>query len=45
MFYNNPDTNTEKVLVLDMDGTLADLYADPEWLPKLRAENLFGGGR
>lgn len=39
MFYNNPDTNTEKVLVLDMDGTMADLYADPDWLPKLRAED------
>lgn len=38
MFYN--DTNPgEKVLVLDMDGTLANLYADPEWLEKLRAED------
>lgn len=39
MYYNNTDPATEKVIVLDMDGTLADLYADPDWLPKLRAEN------
>lgn len=39
MYYNNTDPNTEKVLVLDMDGTLANLYADPDWLEKLRAEN------
>lgn len=24
---------------LDMDGTIADLYSVPEWLPMLRAEN------
>lgn len=24
---------------LDMDGTIADLYAVPDWLPMLRAEN------
>lgn len=24
---------------LDMDGTIADLYAVPDWLPKLRASN------
>lgn len=39
MYYNNTDPATEKVIVLDMDGTLADLYADPDWLSKLRAEN------
>lgn len=40
MFYNQSNTDpVEKVLVLDMDGTLANLYADPDWLPKLRAEN------
>lgn len=40
MFYNQNNPNTfEKVLVIDMDGTIADLYADPDWLPKLRAEN------
>ncbi len=27
---------TEKIY-FDMDGTIADLYADPNWLPKLRA--------
>lgn len=38
--YNHTDnTAPEKVIVLDMDGTLADLYSDPEWLEKLRAEN------
>lgn len=24
-------------IYFDMDGTIADLYADPNWLPKLRA--------
>jgi hypothetical protein len=24
---------------LDMDGTIADLYSVPDWLPMLRAEN------
>lgn len=38
--YNNTDPRTpEKVLVLDMDGTLADLYGVPDWLPKLQSEN------
>ena len=27
---------TDKIY-FDMDGTIADLYADPNWLPKLRA--------
>lgn len=27
----------EKIINLDMDGTLADLYAVENWLPKLRA--------
>lgn len=39
MYHNNTAPATEKVLVLDMDGTLANLYAYPEWLEKLRAEN------
>ena len=26
-----------KEIWFDMDGTIADLYADPDWLPKLRA--------
>lgn len=26
-----------KMIYLDMDGTIADLYADAEWLSKLRA--------
>lgn len=26
-----------KKIWFDMDGTIADLYADPDWLPKLRA--------
>lgn len=26
-------------IYFDMDGTIADLYADPNWLPKLRAED------
>lgn len=30
----------EKVIYLDLDGTLADLYAVPDWLPKLRAEDV-----
>lgn len=29
--------NYEKVLVFDMDGTIADLYAVKNWLEKLRA--------
>lgn len=28
-----------KVIVFDMDGTIADLYAVENWLPMLRAEN------
>ena len=28
---------TEKMLVFDMDGTIADLYAVENWLPMLRA--------
>lgn len=28
-----------KMIVFDMDGTLADLYAVPDWLPKLRASD------
>lgn len=28
-----------KVLVFDMDGTIADLYAEPNWLADLRNEN------
>lgn len=39
MYNNTYPTTPEKVLVLDMDGTIADLYADPQWLEKLRAEN------
>ena len=32
-----------KALYLDMDGTIADLYTEPNWLGKIRAEvpNLF----
>lgn len=28
-----------KMLVFDMDGTIADLYGVPNWLPMLRAED------
>lgn len=28
-----------KILVFDMDGTIADLYGVNDWLPKLRSEN------
>lgn len=28
---------TEKAIVFDLDGTLADLYSVPEWLKKLRS--------
>lgn len=28
---------TAKKIWFDMDGTIADLYSDPDWLPKLRA--------
>lgn len=28
-----------KAIWFDMDGTIANLYGDPEWLPKLRAYN------
>lgn len=28
-----------KMMCFDMDGTIADLYAVPDWLPKLRAED------
>ena len=27
----------EKEIYFDMDGTIADLYSDPDWLAKLRA--------
>ena len=27
----------KKIIAFDMDGTIADLYADPFWLPKLRS--------
>lgn len=33
-------TNMNKVLVFDMDGTIADLYGVKNWLPMLRAENV-----
>lgn len=29
----------QKILVFDMDGTIADLYGVENWLPLLRAEN------
>ena len=29
----------DKAIYFDMDGTIADLYNQPDWLPKLRAEN------
>ena len=29
----------EKAIWFDMDGTIADLYGDPDWLAKLRAYN------
>ena len=29
----------EKKIWFDMDGTIADLYGDPDWLAKLRAFN------
>ena len=32
-------TNMPKMLCFDMDGTIADLYAVPDWLPMLQAEN------
>lgn len=32
-------TNLPKMLCFDMDGTIADLYSVPDWLPMLRAEN------
>lgn len=28
-----------KMICFDMDGTIADLYAVPNWLDKLRAED------
>jgi hypothetical protein len=28
-----------KIIAFDMDGTIADLYNVPDWLPKLRAED------
>ena len=31
--------NETKVIVFDMDGTIADLYGVEGWLPMLRAEN------
>lgn len=31
--------NFPNVICFDMDGTIADLYAVENWLPKLRAEN------
>ena len=31
--------NTPKMICFDMDGTIADLYSVPDWLPKLRAED------
>ena len=30
-----------KMLIFDMDGTLADLYAIPNWLELLESENVF----
>ena len=33
-------TDMNKVLVFDMDGTIADLYGVKNWLPMLRAENV-----
>ncbi len=32
-------TNLPKMICFDMDGTIADLYAVPDWLSMLRAEN------
>ena len=32
-------TNTPNEICFDMDGTIADLYAVENWLPKLRAED------
>lgn len=32
-------TNLPKMICFDMDGTIADLYTVPDWLPMLRAEN------
>ena len=29
----------KKMICFDMDGTIADLYNVPNWLPKLRAED------
>ena len=31
--------NLPKMICFDMDGTIADLYAVNEWLPRLRAED------
>lgn len=31
--------NLPKMICFDMDGTIADLYAVDEWLPRLRAED------
>ena len=33
-------TDMNKVLVFDMDGTIADLYGVKNWLPMLKAENV-----
>ena len=33
-------TKTRKMLCFDMDGTIADLYNVPDWLPMLRSENV-----
>lgn len=30
---------TERTIFFDMDGTIADLYGQPNWLANLRAEN------
>ena len=42
MHFQNPDIQVikdKKLFVFDMDGTIADLYAVDNWLPRLRAED------
>lgn len=36
---NMKNKNLTRELIFDMDGTIADLYGVPDWLPKLRAED------
>ena len=37
--YQKKGSDKMKMICFDMDGTIADLYAVPNWLDKLRAED------